>query len=37
MQINLDPLMPIRENAELVLIGTQEGERKFLAWQEEKK
>ena len=37
MQINLDPLMPIRENAELVLIGTQEGERKFLAWQEERK
>jgi Trk K+ transport system NAD-binding subunit len=30
MTINPDPQMPIREDAELILIGTYEGERKFL-------
>ncbi|MBN1663666.1 MAG: hypothetical protein JW943_08700 [Deltaproteobacteria bacterium] len=27
-----DPQMPIREDAELILIGTYEGEKKFLQW-----
>ncbi|MBN1614266.1 MAG: NAD-binding protein [Deltaproteobacteria bacterium] len=30
LSINPDPNMPIREGAELILIGTNEGERKFL-------
>lgn len=30
LSINPDPQMPIKPNAELVLIGTNEGERKFL-------
>jgi len=30
LAINPDPHLPIRENAEMVLIGTYEGERKFL-------
>jgi K+/H+ antiporter YhaU regulatory subunit KhtT len=33
MSINPDPQTPIRENTELILIGTYEGERKFLLWQ----
>ena len=32
MMINPDPQVPIGENAELILIGTYEGERKFLQW-----
>ncbi len=35
MSINPDPQMPIRENTELILIGTYEGERKFLLWQDQ--
>ncbi len=31
MSINPDPQAPIQENAELILIGTYEGEKKFLA------
>jgi Trk K+ transport system NAD-binding subunit len=31
--INPDPQMPIRENSELILIGSYEGERQFLAWE----
>jgi Trk K+ transport system NAD-binding subunit len=31
--INPDPHMPIRENSELILIGSYEGERQFLAWE----
>jgi K+/H+ antiporter YhaU regulatory subunit KhtT len=34
MMINPDPKMPIRRNAELILIGDYEGERKFLQWDE---
>jgi Trk K+ transport system NAD-binding subunit len=30
MSINPDPQMPIKPNSELILIGTDEGERKFL-------
>jgi Trk K+ transport system NAD-binding subunit len=30
MTINPDPQMPIRKGAELILIGTEEGERKFI-------
>jgi Trk K+ transport system NAD-binding subunit len=30
MSINPDPRMPIKPNSELILIGTDEGERKFL-------
>ncbi len=30
LSINPDPQMPIKRNAELILIGTDEGERKFL-------
>lgn len=32
MSINPDPLMVIEENAELILIGTYDGEKKFLQW-----
>jgi len=32
MTINPDPQIPIREEAELILIGTIEGEKKFLQW-----
>jgi K+/H+ antiporter YhaU regulatory subunit KhtT len=32
MAINPDPQMSIRENSELILIGTYEGEKKFLQW-----
>jgi Trk K+ transport system NAD-binding subunit len=32
LAINPDPQMPIEEGAELILIGTYEGERKFLLW-----
>jgi voltage-gated potassium channel len=32
MSINPDPQAPIKENAELVLLGTYEGERKLLQW-----
>jgi Trk K+ transport system NAD-binding subunit len=35
MSINPDPQAPIRENAELVLIGSYEGEEKFLQWTKE--
>jgi Trk K+ transport system NAD-binding subunit len=35
MSINPNPQTPIRENTELVLIGTYEGERKFLLWNEQ--
>jgi len=35
MSINPDPEEPIRENAELVLIGSYEGEEKFLQWAQE--
>jgi len=35
MAINPDPQAPIQENAELILIGTYEGEKKFLQWAEE--
>ncbi len=31
--INPDPQMPIKENSELILIGSYEGERQFLAWE----
>jgi len=31
--INPDPHMPIKENSELILIGSYEGERQFLAWE----
>ena len=31
--INLDPDMPIKENSELILIGSYEGERKFISWE----
>lgn len=34
MYINLDPKKPITENSELVLIGTYDGERNFLHWNE---
>ena len=37
MSINPDPRAPIRKNAELVMIGSYEGEEKFLAWTKEKK
>ncbi|MBE0556968.1 MAG: potassium channel protein, partial [Proteobacteria bacterium] len=30
LSVNPDPQMPIKQNAELILIGTDEGERKFL-------
>ncbi|MFH1572640.1 MAG: TrkA C-terminal domain-containing protein, partial [Acidobacteriota bacterium] len=30
LSINQDPQIPIKENTELILIGTLEGERKFL-------
>jgi K+/H+ antiporter YhaU regulatory subunit KhtT len=30
MTVNPDPQVTIREGAELILIGTEEGERKFL-------
>ncbi len=32
MAINPDPQAPIHEDAELILIGTYEGEKKFLQW-----
>ena len=32
MSINPDPMMVIEENAELILIGTYDGEKKFLFW-----
>jgi K+/H+ antiporter YhaU regulatory subunit KhtT len=32
MSINPDPQVPIQENAELVLIGSYEGEENFLQW-----
>lgn len=32
MAINPDPQLPISEEAELILVGTIEGERKFLQW-----
>jgi len=32
MSINPDPQAPIRENAELILLGTYEGEQKLLQW-----
>ncbi len=32
MSVNPDPQAPIQENAELVLIGSFEGEKKFLQW-----
>ncbi len=32
MAINPDPQMSIGENSELILIGTYEGEKKFLQW-----
>jgi Trk K+ transport system NAD-binding subunit len=35
MSINPDPQVPIQENAELVLIGSYEGEEKFLQWAKE--
>ncbi len=35
MSINPDPQAPIPENAELVLIGSYEGEEKFLLWSKE--
>ncbi len=31
--INPDPHMPIKENSELILIGSYEGERKFISWE----
>ena len=34
MAINPDPQAPIQEDAELILIGTYEGEKKFLQWTE---
>jgi len=34
MTINPDPQMPIQEGAELILIGTYEGEKSFLQWTE---
>jgi len=34
MKINPDPQMPIRKDAELILIGNYEGERKFLLWDD---
>ena len=34
MMINPDPWMPIRENSELILIGTDLGEKTFLQWSE---
>jgi K+/H+ antiporter YhaU regulatory subunit KhtT len=30
LAINPDPHVPLRENAEIVLIGSREGEKKFL-------
>jgi K+/H+ antiporter YhaU regulatory subunit KhtT len=30
LSFNPDPQIPIKENTELILIGTREGERKFL-------
>lgn len=35
MSINPDPEAPIQGNAELVLIGSYEGEEKFLQWTKE--
>jgi voltage-gated potassium channel len=35
MTINPDPQVPIQENAELILVGNYEGEKKFLQWTEE--
>ena len=35
MAINPDPQAPIQEDAELILIGTYEGENKLLQWSEE--
>ena len=34
MAINPDPQAPIQEDAELILIGTYDGEKKFLHWTE---
>ena len=34
MAINTDPQMSIQENAEIILIGDYEGEKKFLQWAE---
>ena len=34
MAINPDPQAPIQEDAELILIGTYEGEKTFLGWTE---
>ena len=31
--INPDPHMPIKENSELILIGSYEGERQFISWE----
>lgn len=36
MSINPDPQDPIKKDAELVLIGTYEGEKRFLQWLQEK-
>jgi voltage-gated potassium channel len=35
MSVNPDPQAPIPENAELVMIGSYEGEEKFLLWSKE--
>lgn len=35
MAVNPDPQAPLHENAELILIGDYEGEKKFLHWAEE--
>jgi len=34
LAINPDPQVPIQEDAELILIGTYEGEKSFLQWTE---
>ncbi|MDZ7696300.1 MAG: hypothetical protein U5R49_04990 [Deltaproteobacteria bacterium] len=34
MTINPDPQAPIRDGAELVLLGTYEGEQKLLEWSQ---
>lgn len=35
LAINPDPQVPIQEDAELILIGTYEGEKSFLHWTEQ--
>jgi len=35
MTINPDPQVPLQRDAELILIGNYEGERKFLLWSEQ--